>query len=784
MKQKSDLQKELEIMSCDDEPIHLLGKIQSVGILMAFDKKSYFLTHYDEKTEKIFEEKGIKGQIHLSSVLGGELFKYIQKLNFEKFTSEFYPNPVTFFEEDYRCYIGNSTQEVIIELEKKEIEEIEDSYFNQYNKDLQNIISSEDLESLYSTSIYTINNRLKFDRVMMYQFDDEGHGEVIAEEKKIGLNSFLGLKFPSTDIPKQARRLYLQNPSRSIHETSDKGYQIVSRENNNRPLDLSNSVFRSVSEIHIKYLQNMGITASHSISIIVQKKLWGLIICHNYSGEKYLNFNDKKIGETLALIISNKIEALNGKLKVLRQETLNQNVSKIIFSDKDLEIEKIIENSWSNLKNILNIDGLSIIKNGIQTKKTGDTPQIEELPSILNWIKKENINKVTSTNNIRTEIKNWKNEEILGIIILPLNANDYLFLFRKGKSSIINWAGNPEKSLDIIEVNNRKFLTPRASFELWQQKTGHEAEKWTDEELKFASDLLTAISSREYSKSLENKNSKFELQTLITNQTEELYRLSLKLQAELQENKKYQMELEAAKTASENLNKLKSEFISNISHEIRTPITGIIGLARLINSKLENKEKVSEINGLILDSANRLLSTINRVLNVSKLENKKIELVFETINVREALLQSQKELNILAAEKNIRIIFNTKPNEIYAITDKHYFNQIYTNIVGNAIKYTENHGWIEINTKQLNIDGSPMIQISVEDNGIGIDEKSLKKIFDPFHSDLEPSKQRDNSTGLGLYLVKNYLNYLKGEIFIESSLGKGTKFTYLIPKNN
>jgi len=115
------------------------------------------------------------------------------------------------------------------------------------------------------------------------------------------------------------------------------------------------------------------------------------------------------------------------------------------------------------------------------------------------------------------------------------------------------------------------------------------------------------------------------------------------------------------------------------------------------------------------------------------------------------------------------------------ITDKHYLGQIITNLVSNAIKYTQEKGLIEINLKEIFQDGKPMLYFSVEDNGIGMESEAVDKIFDPFFTEKEVTKVSDNSSGLGLYLVKNYLQYLKGHITVKSEKGKGSIFCVTIP---
>jgi signal transduction histidine kinase len=323
---------------------------------------------------------------------------------------------------------------------------------------------------------------------------------------------------------------------------------------------------------------------------------------------------------------------------------------------------------------------------------------------------------------------------------------------------------------------------------LWQQKVKDKSLPWLIQDLSFATTLNEAIINMEIKKNSEliikNKeliNKKSVLAVLLSQKTDELYKLNLQLQDELYDNQKYQRELEIAKKAGEQLNKMKSHFISNLSHEIRTPINGIIGLAQLIVQDHENAEEVQAFANLILDCSNRLSETVNRVLSVSRIENDAMPVQFENIEVIGFMKKLIKPLTILANQKAQNIIINSHSEELNMVSDKHYLGQIFTNLVSNAIKYTQEKGKIEINIKEVFQNNKSMFYFSVEDNGIGMERKVIDKIFDPFFTEKEVTKMSDNSVGLGLYLVKNYLQYLKGDITVKSEKGIGSLFYVTIP---
>ena len=153
---------------------------------------------------------------------------------------------------------------------------------------------------------------LGFDRVMVYRFHSDDTGEVFAEAREMRLESFFGLHYPASDIPPQARKLYLTNILRIISDVADPTVAIAPAVSPaGIPLDLSLGTLRSVSPIHIEYLRNMGVTASMSISIVVRGKLWGLFACHHYSGARVLPYALRAVAELYAQLFGSSLARSN-----------------------------------------------------------------------------------------------------------------------------------------------------------------------------------------------------------------------------------------------------------------------------------------------------------------------------------------------------------------------------------------------------------------------------------------------------------------------------------------
>jgi light-regulated signal transduction histidine kinase (bacteriophytochrome) len=780
---------------CDKEPIHLLGKIQSHGVLLAFHKVTKRLTYISENAREFFKDFSLNSESTLDEFFEDEVIIFFDKLKKDSFNNSLYDNEVRIGKHDYLIFFSNSNDHIIIEFERQSERSSTFESFNTFKTISQSIKNCSTKENLVNTTAYFLKGFTGFDRIMIYQFDENDDGEVIAEEKSIGLDSFLGLKYPATDIPKQARKLYLSNLSRAINLIEDEGIPVQCLENKNIPLDLSYAVYRSVSPVHIQYLKNMGVTATHVVSIVVDNKLWGMLICHHYSGPKSLNLNSRFLLELVANQFSNKVSLLELENLRKHEESQDEILYSISVHEQSQDIESLIREYWLFVSMQIDACGFTIFDEYNKVSNHAKTPKEVESLNVLNALKERilsNVNKnIFYTDSLKAISGDWQNEEIAGCVIVVMSTFKFICFWREAKEQVINWAGNPEKAMSIEEKNNRIILTPRSSFDIWVQKEKGKSLPWLPHQRLFVDRLHKLLTRREinfYKNILEDNNklatSGKRLKQLLENKTEELSRLNHQLQKELKENKKYQKELEIVIKTSEEINQLKSKVFSNISHEIRTPITSIIGITKIFLMERTLIPEHKELVVLILKSAERLLDTVDRVLQTSKIGKRNSQILIE---YTEVILLTNSVISILkpeADQKNIRLVLINHAKELYAYIDQSIFSQIISSIISNAIKFTDHGGSIEVIIKLLREDDINFIYLSVEDNGIGIEESELEKIFEPYYTVNDSTFQADKSTGLGLYVVKNKLALLGGKIKVESTKGKGTIFKVLIPSKN
>lgn len=238
-------------------------------------------------------------------------------------------------------------------------------------------------------------------------------------------------------------------------------------------------------------------------------------------------------------------------------------------------------------------------------------------------------------------------------------------------------------------------------------------------------------------------------------------------------NEKYLKEKESALASA----RLKTQILNNMSHEIRTPLNGIIGLSELIQDEEDSIERKLYVE-LQLKSAHRLLDTINAILNFAKLESGAMEVDFERIELIGLIQRTMALMQVLAREKGLALNLVTTEKDVYMLSDERMLHQILVNLVGNAIKFTdEGHVSVHVTLK------NPMVEITVEDTGVGISEKYLNKIFEPFEQESGGLNRRFEGTGLGLPIAKRYAELLGGQLMVKSTLGQGSSFILLVPLN-
>lgn len=483
----------IDLTNCDREPIHLLGRVQSFGAMMVLTSDWILINASANLGEfaKV-DPSTVIGELVNAMVHPEAMRRLREALNNmgsgDHSERLFGIRLFTRNETLYDCAMHFSGDHLIIEVEPcgKHLPALN---LQTLRKALREICSTSELESFFKTATQHIGQLLGFDRVMLYQFHVDDSGEVIAETRNSNVDSFLGMRYPASDIPKQARALYMRNLTRIIADVGDEGVEFVHNEN----IDLSLSTLRTVSPLHIEYLKNMGITSSMSVSIVVEGKLWGLFACHHYE-PRFVSLEQRSIAEVFAEAFSMELTS-----RLTRMQQVDMNVTKSLHLKMMATLnaeDSVFENLKVHLPSIQKlIPSCSLVlKVDTDVASTGDPLSTEDLSLLANRLNRIGTDDLIFTDNL-AHFSQFASlgDRFAGMLAIPVSRRprDYLIFLRREEPYEVSWAGNPEKPVELGPNGSR--LTPRKSFETWLELRRGYSSPWTISERNIATQIKNTL---------------------------------------------------------------------------------------------------------------------------------------------------------------------------------------------------------------------------------------------------------------------------------------------------
>ncbi|WP_395942916.1 HWE histidine kinase domain-containing protein [Brevundimonas sp.] len=487
----------VDLTNCDQEPIHILGAIQPIGFLLALtadwviarasENVSDYLGEppealFGRPLQDVFTPRAVHDLRNRSAILRGS--DSVERL-FEVALTE-----------DGRLFdvaIHVSDRQMVIEAEPASGEHGDAT--GMVRSMIARLDQTSDFPSFFKEGARQVRALTGFDRVMVYRFAPDGSGEVVAEAVRAGIGRFIGLRYPASDIPAQARELYRRNLLRIIADVNATPIAIIpQRDETGKPLDLSLAVLRSVSPIHIEYLKNMGVEASMSISIIVEGRLWGLFACHHYA-PKCPSFERRSVSELFAQMFAMRLESRE-RQEVVEYERRARDISDQLLGAVASDETLLKDPDWLGdiLTNAIPADGVGVWLGG-NFAFSGTVPPPQDFRKIIRALNGTAAAKVFATDHIGSIVKGAEGfaSDAAGMLAIPISRapRDYVVLFRKELIHSVRWGGDPHKPVEYGPNGPR--LTPRQSFEEWKELVEGKSQPFTGSEVRVAETLRATL---------------------------------------------------------------------------------------------------------------------------------------------------------------------------------------------------------------------------------------------------------------------------------------------------
>ncbi len=721
----------VDIASCDKEPIHIIGRIQSHGFFALLDAESLQIEQVSENIQNLV---GLPPQTLLSTTLAqaeAPLLKEIyQYLN----TGPQQGNLLKLEGINYVCFINTHGSKLFLEFEPVNSTDLTALFHQQgvstkISNELRNAQSSTRLSCILTEKLRWF---LGYDRVMIYKFDKDWNGHVIAESLSPGTHSYLNHHFPASDIPAQAREMLMIQQVRQIPDVAAPAIALVPYLNpsTGEPSNIIATKLRNPSELHLEYLANMGVKATLSLSILVHGKLWGIVTCHHLS-PKYIDIYQQMLCESIVHTYSLYIPIIKEQEHTMLQNTYHKALETITRQlEAEYNLPKALLYGKVNIFNLTEATGAALFHDD-QLYKAGNCPDdtlIITLADRFDQLQKDGMYYTDEVSLLLPEAIGHT-EKASGVLVTEIAkySKTYLLLFKPEIRQTITWAGKPVK--EPFDKEDESYLHPRKSFERWEQVVENKSLEWTRAEIALAQMLCKEI-------------------------------ITAKL--------RYQ-----EKVLKQQKNKLQ-DFAYISSHNLRSPLNNFKLLLSFY--KKDPSPKSAELLFPKLETvSNSMQNTLDELLEILRV-NQEDALEIESLQLKEIVQNELNNFNSQIEASRARIITDFAAPVVQF--PKVYLQSIMHNLISNALKYRHPDRQPEIYISSYHDNTDTYLRFS--DNGLGINlNKHGSKIFSLYKT----FHHHPEAKGIGLYLVKTQVESMGGAIQIDSEVNKGTTFTIQLKTN-
>ena len=503
---------EIDLSNCEREPIHIPGSVQPHGVLLTTTGPDGTVLQVSSNCATVF---GVSAE-HVLGVPVADLFhpssqrvlvRAMADPDAERTISPWrvmVPDP-SGRPVVYDLLTHHWQGVWIIELEQATESPLTENTLTGVRTAVTRLSQTPTVGELLDRAAQIFRQLTGFDRVMVYRFDRDWNGQVVAEDRRPDLEAFLGLHYPASDIPPQARALYTTNWLRFIRDVHAVNAPLDPPLDplNQRPLDMSGSALRSVSPIHCQYLANMGVTASMSVSLIIGGNLAGLIACHHYSGPfvppASIRATSEFLAHTLSLLLASREQDERTARSKVIQEAL------VAFaqaaSGRDSDLDGLLTEAAPELMRMLGATGMAWALEG-HVATAGDSPRPEDVVRLRQWVDAQPVELMLQTDRLPLDEPSLADLAPVasGVLALRLADGQDVMFFRPEVVHSVNWGGNPHLKELRVDGNGVPRLSPRGSFALWRETVRGRSEEWGEPEQEAGQQLGAQLMSVLYNR--------------------------------------------------------------------------------------------------------------------------------------------------------------------------------------------------------------------------------------------------------------------------------------------
>jgi chemotaxis family two-component system sensor kinase Cph1 len=753
----------VSLTTCDREPIHLPGLIQPYGFLLCLDAQTRRVVQASANTWALLGIEAsellghglemLLGPAHLAEVeavwpalttVGRLLGARLDHVAGQPF---------------YKLVLHRYDELLWVEGEPVEAATVSGFDLPALNLTLSRLLLAETTLALCQGVAEQVRALSGFDRVAVYRFAADGSGHVLAEALQPGLPPWLGLHYPASDIPQQARALYLKNWLRFIADIDYVPVPLVPALNpaTGRPPDMTYAALRSVSPIHIEYLRNMGSAATLTISLIQNGQLWGLIACHHHR-PRLVSYELRE----LCLFLGKTVSALLHTREQLDAQSYRQS----IHDNQSQLLERVnaqgqfMDNLCRHhptVRDLFDCGGAAVCL-GDELVCLGTTPSKAQIRDLVAWLRTRPEAPVFQTNSYAhlNPLGAALRATASGVLAVALDptAGEYILWFRPEQERTVTWAGRPEKT--ATTANGHVVLSPRQSFEAWKQTVDYTATPWHPLEVAAAQQLR-----------------------------QHLVEVRLRVFHELR--------AQATSLASLNAELARSNdeldaFAYVASHDLKEPLRGIHNYALFLLEDYTDQLDAAGVNKLetLVRLSQRMEALIEGLLQLSRVNRLEVALAPTDLNavLADVLVLLQPRLDQTQTTVVVAGLLPTLRGSAVRL------REVFSNLVTNAMRYNDHP------TKHVRISLAPATArgpkgtgdpadfyvLAVQDDGIGIAPRHHETIFKLFKRLHAPEKYA-GGTGAGLAIARKMVEKHGGELWVTSILGQGATFFLSLSKH-